>query len=124
MVFSCVSVPCLERDFRSETWHQSFQQARLVQKLYYLLPFAVKDNETPADEDEAKNLDKAAGVSNVDNEVEVATDNPVEEEGEDEKEEEDEEEDEDEHPNYNLDLAEEELVGNLHQARLMLKFSP
>ena len=50
-----------------------------MQKLYYLLPIAAKDNETPAvdAEDEAEKLDEAAGVSNVGNEVEVATQNPV-----------------------------------------------
>ena len=52
-------------------------------KLYYLLPIPAKDNETPAadplgetpaaDDDEAEKLDEAAGVSNVGNEVEVAT---------------------------------------------------
>ena len=63
-------------------------------KLYYLLPIPAKDNETPAadplgempaaDDDEAEKLDEAAGVSNVGNEVEVATENPeVEDEEED-----------------------------------------
>ena len=165
-----------------------------MQKVYYLLPIAVKDNETPAAdaEDEAEKLNKAASVSNVGNEVEVATENPVEHEDKDEDEEEEgDEEDDDkwpaqeeeravqvlfktktykwdildldcgsyfssktsfiihslcsqialiksvaltiastrtrqdvECPNYNLDLAEEEQEGNLHQVRLMLKFSP
>ena len=65
-----------------------------MQKLYYLLSIAAKDNETPAadplgempaaDDDEAEKLDEAAGVSNVGNEVEVATENPeVEDEDED-----------------------------------------
>ena len=80
---------------------------RLVQKLYYLLPIAAKDNETPAAdaakddetpaadaEDEAEKLDKAAGVSNVSNEVEVATENPVEDEDKEEEEEEEEDEEE------------------------------
>ena len=69
-----------------------------MQKLYYLLPIAAKDNETPAAdaEDEAKKLDKAAVVSNVGNEVEVATENPVDkDEDEDEEEEDDEEKDQD-----------------------------
>ena len=69
-----------------------------MQKLYYLLPIAAKDNEMPAAdaEDEAEKLEEAAGVSNVGNEVEVATENPVDkDEDEEEEEEDDEEEDQD-----------------------------
>ena len=79
-----------------------------MQKLYYLLPIAAKDNETPAadaakdnetpaadTEDEAEKLDKAAGVSNVGNKVEVATENPVEDDDKDEEEEEEEDEEDD-----------------------------
>ena len=71
-----------------------------MQELYYLLPIAAKDNETPAAdaEDEAEKLDEAAGVSNVGYEVEVATENPVDEDKDEEEEEEDDEE-EDQHDN-------------------------
>ena len=65
-----------------------------MQKLYYLLPIAAKDNEMPAADakDEAEKLDEAAGVSNIGNEVEVATKNPVDEDEEEEEEKEDDEE--------------------------------
>ena len=65
-----------------------------MQKLYYLLPIAAKDNKMPAAdaEDEAKKLDKVAGVSNVGNEVELATENPVDEDEDEDKEEEDDDE--------------------------------
>ena len=66
----------------------------------------MKDNETPAadplgetpaaDDDEAKKLDEAAGVSNVGNEVEVATENLEVEDEDEEEEEEDDDEDDDE----------------------------
>ena len=79
-----------------------------MQKLYYLLSIAVKDNKMPAAdaEDEAEKLDKAAGVSNVGNEVEVATENPVDEDkDEDEDEEEGGDEDEEEEDEW---LAQQE----------------
>ena len=96
-----------------------------MQKLYYLLPIAVKDNETPAadplgempaaDDDEAKKLDEAAGVSNVGNEVEVAMENP---EVEDNEEEDEEEEDEDEDDDEWLAEQEEIAVQVLFRPRL------
>ena len=59
-------------------------------------------------EDEAEKLDEAAGVSNVGNEVEVATENPVDEdEDEDEEEEDDDEEDQDDDDEW---LAQQEEI--------------
>ena len=98
-----------------------------MQKLYYLLPIAAKDNETPAvdplgetpaaDDDETEKLDEAAGVSNVGNEVEVATENPeVEDEDEDE-----EDEDDDEDDNEWLAEQEEIAVQVLFRPRLTSK---
>ena len=60
-------------------------------------PAADAEDETPAADDEAEKLDEAAGVSNVGNEVEVATENPEDKhEDEDKDEEDDDEEDDDE----------------------------